>query len=60
MEGIIWMIISILGTRRVFRLVIPPKMTHPSFERYVLSWIAIAIWWLISFYFVIFLSSLLS
>jgi hypothetical protein len=44
MEGIFWILIAVLGSRQVFRVVIPRRMPNPSFERYVLSWIAISIW----------------
>jgi hypothetical protein len=56
MEAVFWILISALGTRGVFRKVIPARMPHPSFERYIVSWIAISIWW----YFVYYLVSLIS
>jgi hypothetical protein len=56
MEGILWILIAALGTRWVFRIVIPRRMPNPSFERYVLSWIAITVWW----YFVYYLITLIS
>ena len=42
---IIWIAIGLLGTRRVFRILVSPRDPFPSFERYIGAFILVSLWW---------------
>lgn len=49
---LIGILIALLGTRRVFRLVIPKHAPYPTMGQYVLAWIFVWVWWAVVAYFV--------
>ena len=44
-QVVLWFLVALLGTRRVFRLVISPHDPSPSFEKYIGAFILVSIWW---------------
>jgi len=44
-QAVIWILVALLGTRRVFRVVISPHDPSPSFERYIGAFILVSLWW---------------
>jgi len=44
-HSIIWVVVALLGTRRVFRIVISPRESSPSFEKYIGAFILVSLWW---------------
>ena len=43
--GILWIVLSVLTTRKVFRIAIPRAMQSPTVGNYVIAWVLISIWW---------------
>jgi len=44
-QALIWILVAMLGTRRVFRIVISPRDPSPSFEKYIGAFILVSLWW---------------
>lgn len=44
-QAFIWILVALLGTRRVFRIVISPRDPSPSFEKYIGAFILVSLWW---------------
>jgi hypothetical protein len=54
--GILWILVALLGTRRVFRLIIPKTALHPTAGHYVLAFLLVSFWWwLVGFAFYLFI-----
>ena len=45
LPGILWIVVALLGTRRVFRLVIPKTALYPSMGKYILAFLLVSFWW---------------
>ena len=43
--GILWLVLAVLTTRRVFRIAIPRAMPYPTMGNYLIAWVLIFIWW---------------
>ena len=56
--GVIWIVLVILTTRRVFRVGVPRSSQFPSMGNYVIAWILVVAWWYLLAYVIIFLSDL--
>jgi len=44
-HSMIWLLVALIGTRRVFRIVISPRDPSPSFEKYIGAFILVSLWW---------------
>ena len=56
--GILWIVLGILTTRKVFRIAIPRAMQFPTIGNYVIAWVLIFIWWTVLGYLLTFLEPL--
>jgi len=55
---VIWIVIALLTTRRVFRLAIPRAMRFPTMGNYLKAWILVYIWWSILAYLLLLVATL--
>ena len=60
LDGVLWIVIALLTTRRIFRIAVPPTAKFPTMGNYVISWILIVAWWYFLAYAIIFIGNLVS
>ena len=54
--GVLWVVVALLTTRRVFRVGVPRESLHPTMGNYAVACILVTAWWYLLAYVIIFIS----